>query len=729
VASTEGATPSPRRVRTPTVLQMEAVECGAAALGSILAYHGRWVPLAELRCECGVTRDGSQASNVLKAARRYGLVAAGFKKSLEAAQRMPVPYMAFWNFVHFVVVEGFDDDRVYLNDPAYGPRTVTPAEFSQSFTGIALTFEPGPDFRPGGQKPHLSKAVAERLRRSVSAVVFCILAGLLLAVPGLAIAALTQAFVDNVLVRGSSDWLRPIALGLLVAAALQAVLLALQLRGLRRLELKLGTVASSRFLWHVLRLPASFYAQRFAGEVSGRVGLNDRVAGVLSGKLATGTVSLVSALAYGVVMFRYDAGLTMVVLASVLTCLLALRLMSRRRVDATQRLEQTQGMADGYSIAGLLSLETIKASALEGDFFAKWSGYFAKAVGAQQQVAVTGQLLVIVPAFLSALTAVIVLVAGGRRVMDGTLSLGALVAYQSLMQSVLAPVTTIMGLGATLQELRADVSRLDDVLRNRAESGAEETAFTAASAIAEPLAGRVELRHVTFGYNHVGMPLLEDFSFVAEPGERIAIVGASGCGKTTVLKLLTGLYQPWAGEILFDGRPRSAVTRFALTNSVALVEQDPLLFAGTVRDNLTLWDDSVPHEKLVRACVDACVHDVVSALPGGYSARLDEGAHNLSGGQRQRLEIARAIVNDPTIVVMDEATSALDPESERLVLRNLRRRAVTTIAAAHRVSAIRDCDQILVLKAGRLVEQGTHRDLMTLAGEYARLIAVEGDAL
>jgi NHLM bacteriocin system ABC transporter peptidase/ATP-binding protein len=694
----------------------------------VLAHHGRWVPLAELRRECGVTRDGSQASNVVKAAANYGLVARGFKKSLQSVQLLQPPFIIFWNFAHFVVVDGFENDRVYINDPSSGPRSVTLTEFSESFTGIALTFEPGPQFRRGGAKPSAVRALVERLRGSVAALAYCVLAGLLLVIPALVVAALTRAFVDDVLVRGMGDWLRPIVVAMFTVAIVQGALATLQLGGLRRLQLKLSIVTASRFLWHVLWLPASFYAQRYAGEVSSRVSLNDKVASVLSGRLATAAIGVTMVVFYGVAMAQYDLLLTALGVCCAVTSLVALRWLGASRTDASRRLQRAQGKADGYSISGLLGLETIKASALESDFFARWAGYSAKAVAAQQQLTLSGQLLVVLPSFLTALTTTAVLVLGGLRVMNGALTLGELTAFQGLMTSFLAPITVLVGLGTTIQELRADVDRLDDVLQNPAEQTLD-VSQRGDSDDTRRLNGRVEVRDLTFGYNRVGAPLVEHLSFVAEAGERIAIVGASGSGKSTVLRLLAGLYEPWSGEILLDGEARAHVPHSVLIESIAIVEQDPVLFAGTVRENLSLWDESVPHDSLVRACVDAHVHDVVMALRGGYDGRVEEGASNLSGGQRQRVEIARALVNDPSIVLIDEATSALDPESESAVLQNLRRRGVTFISAAHRLSAIRDCDRILVLRQGKLVQCGTHESLIAEGGEYARLIATEGDAL
>jgi ATP-binding cassette subfamily C protein len=723
----------PARVKTPTLLQMEAVECGAAVLGIVLGCYGRIVPLPVLRRECGVSRDGSKASNMLRAARNYGLVAKGFKKELASVQELRPPFIVFWNFNHFLVVEGFRRGRVYLNDPASGPRTVTMDEFDQSFTGVVLVMEPGPDFTPGGSKPSTMRALQRRLEGSWGALAYCLVAGLLLVLPSLATAVFTQIFVDSILVQGLHDWLRPLLLGMILIALLRGLLMRLQLLYLRRLKLKLVAVLSSRFLWHLLHLPASFYAQRFAGEITNRINANSKVADVLSGRLATTIIDAIMMLFYAVVMLQYDVFLTSIGIGFAAINFLALQWISRQRTDTNMRLLQEHGKVGGVAIAGLQNMETLKASALESEFFARWAGYYAKATNAQQDLGVTNQQLGVLPIFLSAITTMFILVVGGLRVMEGFLSIGMLVAFLSLMRSFLAPVTNLVGLGSTLQELQGDLNRLDDVLDNPSDlpsngtNGAQPPPLTPDGF---RLQGYVEMRNVTFGYSPVNPPLIDNLSFTLKPGQSVALVGASGSGKSTVAKLASGLYEPWEGDILFDGLPRSQIPRQVLTHSVALVDQDLLLFSGTVRDNLTLWDSTVPSSNLVQAGKDAAVHDVVVAMSGGYDGELLEGAVNLSGGQRQRLEIARALVRNPAILILDEATSALDAETENIVVKNLRRRGCSCIVVAHRLSTIRDCDEIILLDHGKVVQRGTHQSLLQEeGGAYARLLLSEGEAL
>lgn len=710
------------RVRTPTLLQMEAVECGAASLGIILGYYGRMVSLTELRIECGVSRDGSTAANVLKAARGYGLEAKGFKKELEDLKTLPCPYMVFWSFNHFLVVEGFNRDRVFLNDPATGPRSVSFTEFDEHYTGVVLLFQPSATFKRGSTKRNFIPSLLRQLRGSQVAFIYCVVTGFLLVLPNLAVSVATQVFVDNILIQGLHDWLRPFLLGLAIIAIVKGLLTGLRLLYLRRLKIKLSMGMSSRFLWHILHLPVSFYSQRFSGEIASRVATNDRVADLLSGQLATTCIDAVMVIFYATVMFWYDVWMSLIAILFALTNIMVLQWVSRQRMDAHTRLQQEYGKMTGLSIAGLQSMETIKASGSESDFFARWAGYQAKAINAQQQLGQQNQTLGVLPSILSSLMSMVLLVLGGLRVIDGHLSIGMLVAFQGLVGSFMMPISSLVTLGSTLQELQGDLDRLDDVLRNPVDPIVHAT-HTQTDTFR--LQGYVELRNVTFGYNRNAPPLIENFNLKIKPGQRVAFIGGSGSGKSTIAKLICGLCEPWEGEILFDSQLRMQLPRHVLSHSIALVEQEIFLFAGTIRDNLSLWDSTLSDRNLIRACKDAAIHDVILSKPGGYDNKLLEGGANLSGGQRQRLEIARALVNNPSILLMDEATSALDTETEKTIDQNLRLRGCTCIIVAHRLSTIRDCDEIIVLERGKVVQRGTHETLHNQPGTYAKLLSSE----
>ncbi len=715
-----------KRHKTPTIMQMEAVECGAASLAMILGYYGRWVPLEELRVKCGVSRDGSKASNVMKAARSYGLTSKGFNKEPENLRTMSLPMVVFWNFNHFLVVEGFRNGKVYLNDPAAGPRVVSDEEFDLSFTGVVLTFKAGAEFKKGGQPQSVFAALKRRFVGLNDAIAYLVLVGVALVLPGLVVPVFSSVFIDKLLISGMESWLKPLLLGIVITALLRVALTWLESYYLLRVRTQIALASASKFFWHVLRLPVEFYTQRSPGEISSRVGINDKVAGMLSGDLARALLAVIQAVFFAALMLFYDVWLTLISIVVVSINVFVMQQVAQKTKEASQKLAIDGGKVHGATMSGLQVMETVKSSGGESSFFSKWAGYQAKYVNSEQAMARVGLVMGSVPALLTVLNSLLILGLGGVRVIDGHLSIGMLVAFQSLAASFTGPVQSLVGLGKKMLEVQGDMNRLDDVMQYREDPWLNRGPLPQAQGgrVAAKLAGKVELNNISFGYNPAGSALVENFNLVLNPGERVAIVGPSGCGKSTISRLVMGLYEPWGGSIKFDDQPREAFGRYEFFNSVALVDQDIVLFEGSIRDNLSMWDKNVSDQDIVQAAKDACIHDVIMSRPGGYDSKLAEDGVNMSGGQRQRLEIARALATNPRILVMDEGTSALDPATEQQIDENLRRRGCACIIIAHRLSTIRDADEIVVLSYGHIVERGTHDSLLQIdGGFYSRLIA------
>lgn len=707
-----------RRARTPTILQIEAAECGAAALGMVLGHYGRHVPLETLRRQCGVSRDGAKASSLIRAARSYGLTAKGLKAEPEHLADLPMPCVVFVDFCHFVVVEGVGRDWVYLNDPARGRRRVRMAEFDAMFTGVVLTFARGDGFVASDERPSLASALAARTRGVRLAVLYVLLASLALVLPGLVLPVMARVFVDYVLVRDLNDWLGPIVIGMALTAIVRFALLELRGWVLTRAETRLAVDGARDMFLHMLRLPITFFGSRFAGEVASRLDLSDGLASLLTGQVAQVVLNLVTASFFFLLMLTYDPAIAWAVLALSLVNLAAILFTARANADAHRKLSIDTGKLSGVALAGVRDIETFKAAGAESAFFARWSGLHANVVNATQAIARRQAILGAVPPLLGTLTMAIVLVMGGWRIMDTGMTVGTLVALQTLAASFTAPIVALTDLGTRLQEIRSFTERTDDVLHHPTEPDRSDIA-----ADEYPMAsGTVSVSKLAYGHLPLEPPLLCDFDLELADGASVALVGGSGSGKSTLGRLIAGLYPPDAGTIAIGGRSVSDWPPAARADALAYIDQDIMLFEGSVRENLSLWDDSLADAQIVRAAKDALIHDVIAARPGGYDSRVEEGGRNFSGGQRQRLEIARALATDPRILVMDEATSALDADTEAAIMANLRARGTTLVIIAHRLSTIRDCDEIVVLDKGRVVERGTHGRLMARGGTYAALV-------
>lgn len=716
-----------RPVKVPTVLQMESVECGAAALSIILGHFGKFVPLEKLRIACGVSRDGLKATNIIKAAKEFGLEAKGYAKSIEKLMQIKTPAIIFWNFNHFLVLEGFTKNRVYLSDPAQGRYYVSHQEFDDCYTGVVLTFETNTAFEKGNEKRGLISSLLSRVANSKLSISYIILASLFLVIPGLIIPSFLKVFIDKYLINSFSGFVMPLLLIMAAILIINSVLVYLQQYFLLKLETKLALVTSSKFLWHVFHLPIAFFTQRYSGEVGNRVSLNDKVAKLLSGDLANAALNVIAVLFYATLMFSYNVTLTLIGIFMAGLNILILRYVSTARKDGSRRLSNETGKLLGTTTSGISMIETLKASGRENDFFTNWIGYLAKVMNAQQELGWLTIRLNVMPSLITSLTNSLILGIGALQIMNGEMTLGALVAFTYLMSNFINPVNQLVSVGTLLHETESDMNKIDDVLNYEIdnqfrEKEQNENIKQANNEQKNKLIGYFEMKNVTFGYNTTMPALIENFNLKLRPGSRVALVGGSGSGKSTVAKIASGLYDPWEGEILLDGKNRVDIPRHIITSSLAVVDQDVIVFNGTIRENISFWDTMIPEKHIINSARDAVIHDVIAARNDGYESNVMEGGTNFSGGQRQRIEIARALAVNPTILVMDEATSALDPTTEKTVMDNIKKRGCTCLIVAHRLSTIMDCDEIIVMEFGKIVERGSHQELLKLNGVYSHLI-------
>ena len=708
----------------PVIMQMEALECGAASLAMVLAYYGKWLPLEQVRFDCGVSRDGSNARNILKAARSYGLAAKGYRYEPNDLRRDgKFPCIIHWNFNHFVVLDGFRGNKAILNDPAKGKYAVSLKTFDDSFTGVCLLFEPTEDFTPGGKPPSVLAYAKKRLKGAGSAVAFAAITALITAITGVISPAFSRVFVDRLLTGKNPEWFIPFIIGLSLLGILQLVVGWINAVYSLKINGKLAMVGSTTFMWKVLRMPMEFFSQRMAGDIQGRQSSNASIAGSLVNTFAPLALNAVMMVFYLVVMIRYSLLLTVIGILSVLINLVFSNIISKKRINITRVQMRDSGKLAGATVAGIEMIETIKASGAENGFFEKWAGYQASANTQQVKFQKLNQLLGQLPALVSSVCNTAVLMVGVYLAMQGRFTVGMIMAFQGFLGSFIFPATSLISAGQSLQEMRTEMERIEDVMRYPTD--VPEDAPVSDNCEYDKLSGNIEMKNVTFGYSRLAEPLIENFNLSLKTGSRVAFVGPSGCGKSTLSKLISGLYKPWSGEILFDGKKISEIDRSVFTGSLAVVDQDIILFEDTIANNIKMWDNSIEDFEMIMAARDAQLHEDIMQREGGYQYKMTEGGKDFSGGQRQRMEIARVLAQDPTIIILDEATSALDAKTEYNVVNSIKDRGITCIVVAHRLSTIRDCDEIIVMDNGRVAERGTHDELMKKGGMYAELVTNE----
>lgn len=714
--------PPKRRAEVPTVLQMEATECGAASLAMVLAHFGRWIPLEKLRQDCGVTRDGSNAENILKAAKAHGCTAKGFAGKPKTLLKKDFPLILFWEFNHFVVMEGFEGDNIFLNDPAMGRRVVPWAEFITSYTGIYLKIQPSENFEKTGHRYNVFKDIAAKLIKDKWALLFVMFMSLFMILPGLASPVMNQIFLDDILTVKRPDWLTYLVAAMIGTAVLTALLEWMRAVVLTIWQKKLTLADSSEFFWHVIRLPMTFFQQRYSADIASRIKLNEANAQVLSNQAATSVLDFFIALFYLILLFQYSVTLTLIGVSISFLNLGLLIYMRRHLTDLTMKTQQDAGKSYGVMAAGMQIIESVKGNGTEGELFAKWAGYKAKVIRSTQEMQMWTLKMKLLPALLAGITPALIMTVGGFSIMEGIMTAGIYMAFQNLLARFQEPFNKLLAFAATFQNVEMQMQRLDDVRRYKIDSLNYSEDSDERIDDKPRLSGELILKDISFGYSPLDPPLLENFNLHLEPGRWAAIIGASGSGKSTLAKVVSGLYEEWSGDVMLDGMKRSTIPRPVLTNSISVVDQDVFQISGTIRDNISMFDNSIPKSDIIQAAKDACIHDDILRLSGGYEAEVAEGGLNFSGGQRQRFEIARALATNPALLILDEATSALDPMTEAVILENIRRRGCSCLIVAHRLSTIRDADEIIVLEQGKIVERGRHQDMIKNNGPYRRLI-------
>ena len=706
-------------VRTPTILQMEATECGAASLAMVLAYYGRYVPLEQMRVETAVSRNGVNAADILRAARRMGLECHGYTREIEALKKAEMPCIIHWNFDHFMVLEGFKGKKVYVNDPALGHRVLTREEFSEGFTGIVLTFKKTTAFKKEKKESNFHKLIQSRLSGQYSVVLKLIYIGLLLVIPGLIIPILSQVFIDDILIEGYKDWLTRLLVFMGCCLVVKQGLQFYRSLILSKLEKKLTLISGYRLLRHMFHLPAVFFDQRYSGDLADRMKNNQSICEFVSGNLAKSVLDIFTSIFYLFILLFYSWELTLIGLFSIIVSLFVSILANKVVINSTMKQQMFAGKLYGAVCAGLNITDTIKASGIELEYANRLMGHQAVFSSEEQKLKRFQQIVSTIPSVVNKVCSVFLLLAGAMLVINGRFTTGMLVSFTALFDSFIEPVNELVCFFENIQTLKSNMNRVNDIEHYPEESHLDSIKN---EMIAQKLSGRIELKSITFGYIIQKSPTIRDISFKLKSGQTIALVGTSGCGKSTVAKVISGLYTPWSGEILLDGIPMKEIPQSIVRASIATVSQNVFLFSGTIRDNITMWNSSISDEDMIAAAKDACIHDFIIQLPGGYEYKLVENAVNLSGGQRQRLEIARALAGNPTILIMDEATSALDPVIEKEIIDNLKARNCTLIIVAHRLSTIRDCDEIAMMNNGTIIQRGTHEELKIEDGIYQRFI-------
>lgn len=707
------------RIKTPSIIQIEASECGAVSLAIVLQFFNKYVPVEELRVACEVSRDGSNARNIVEAARQYGLEAEGYDlKVSDLTDNEAVPSILFWQNHHFVVFEGHKNGKFYINDPACGHIVLTEQEFTRDFSGVVLIFSLSEKFKSTGVAPHFKNMIKYWMNGNYRTVLFFILTGLLLVFPGIIIPVFTRIFIDDILILQMNHWFPPLIFAMVFVGIMKAGLTFLQDYYLLRFEEKLAIQTSSDIVWKIMKLPIQFFSQRFSGEINSRVGINNDISQFLVRNLAKLFLDIVMVFFFIFIMLLYSVKLTVAVVALITVNAVVYKLFSEKIKNRRLKVINEKGKLYGLTAQGLTNIESIKSMGEESSFVNEYSALHGKVVGEEQHLMMFSNILMFFPSILTGLNAAVVLFAGGFLIMNGDMTVGMLVAYQILLAGLSNPINSLVQMGGQIKEMEGNIKRVEDIMQ---QPDSDDNVMVRENKEGGDLRSinLLWLSNVVFGYGSKNKPLIADFNLNAKKGECVAIVGKSGSGKSTIANLISGLYSPWKGTVHYND---SGLDNF-LQKEISFADQNPILFHGSVRDNLSMLNERLEDSTLVQACKDALIYDVILSKPGKFNCSVNENGSNFSGGERQRLEIARALATNPSLLILDEATNALDPSTEKAVMDNVRKRDLILIVIAHRLSAVKDADRIIVLDQGVVVESGSHEELIEKNGYYAKQIS------